>query len=159
MKQTSLIVLIIDGSTAKAEQSPSILDSTARVLEDIRGKSVEKLLVDLRFNGGGSSPQRTEFAKKIGKVAGIDRKSRLFSMIGKRTYSSAVINAMNFKKFAEAILIGEPTSGRPLPLRCCVLCGPGHHLLEVSHFRENTANSRRCMPREPHILSTSGSLA
>ena len=159
MKQTSLIVLIIDGSKAEAEKSPSPLDFAARALEDIRGKSAEKLVVDLRFNGGGSSPQGTEFANKIGKVAGINRKDRLFVMIGQRTSSSAAINAIHFKKFTEAILIREPTNGRPLPLRCCLLSGPGHHLLEVSHLRQNTANSHQRTPRERHILSRSGKLA
>ncbi|MCZ4695106.1 hypothetical protein [Ancylomarina euxinus] len=34
-------------------------------------------------------------------------------MIGRKTFSSAIINAMDFKNQTEVILIGEETSGKP----------------------------------------------
>lgn len=101
------------GSKIKAEGLPSFTEFTSKILEDLKKPETEKFVLDLRFNPGGSSPQGTEFAKEVGKIANINKKGRLFVIIGKRTYSSAVINAIAFRKHTEAILIGEPTSGRP----------------------------------------------
>jgi len=101
------------GSKIKAEGLPSFTDFTSKILKDLKKPETEKFVLDLRFNPGGSSPQGTKFAMEVGKIANINKKGRLFVIIGKRTYSSAVINAIAFRKHTEAILIGEPTSGRP----------------------------------------------
>ncbi len=101
------------GSKIKAEGLPSFTDFTSKILEDLKKPETEKFVLDLRFNPGGSSPQGTKFAMDVGKIANINKKGRLFIIIGKRTYSSAVINAIAFRKNTEAILIGEPTSGKP----------------------------------------------
>ena len=101
------------GSKKKAEGLPSFTDFTSTILKALKKPETEKFVLDLRFNPGGSSPQGTKFAKEVGKIARINRKGRLFVIIGKRTYSSAVINAIDFKKHTEATLIGEPTSGKP----------------------------------------------
>jgi len=101
------------GSKIKAEGLPSFTEFTLKILEDLKKPETEKFVLDLRFNPGGSSPQGTKFAMEVGKIANINKKGCLFVIIGKRTYSSAVINAIAFRKHTEAILIGEPTSGRP----------------------------------------------
>ena len=101
------------GSKIKAEGLPSFTDFTSKILKDLKKPETEKFVLDLRFNPGGSSPQGTKFAMEVGKIANINKKGCLFVIIGKRTYSSAVINAIAFRKHTEAILIGEPTSGRP----------------------------------------------
>jgi len=111
------------GSKIKAEGLPSFTDFASTILDELKKPGTEKFVLDLRFNPGGSSPQGTEFAKEVGKITRINKKGRLFVIIGKRTYSSAVINAIDFKKHTEAILIGEPTSGRP------------NHFGEVNKFR------------------------
>ena len=85
----------------------------SKVLDDLKKPETNKLVLDLRVNPGGSSPQGTEFARKVGKISRINKKGRIFVIIGKRTYSSAVINAIDFKRYTEAILCGEATSGQP----------------------------------------------
>jgi hypothetical protein len=111
------------GSKEKAEGLPSFTDFASTILEELKKPETEKFVLDLRFNPGGSSPQGTKFARQVGRIARINRKGRLFVIIGKRTYSSAVINAIDFKKHTEAVLIGEPTSGKP------------NHFGEVKKFR------------------------
>lgn len=101
------------GSKANAERLPSFTDFTSKILEDLNKTDTEKLVLDLRFNPGGSSLQGTEFTREVGKIDKINRKGCVFVIIGKRTYSSAVINAIDFKNNTDAILIGEPTSGKP----------------------------------------------
>jgi C-terminal processing protease CtpA/Prc len=44
-------------------------------------------------------------------------------VIGRKTFSSAIINTINFKQYTKAILIGEETGGKP------------NHYGEVRNFR------------------------
>ena len=101
------------GSKTAAERLPSFTEFRSKILEQVSRADTLKFVLDLRSNGGGSSPQGTELAKAIGKVDRINKKGRLFVIIGPKTYSSAVINAIDFQKHTEAILVGEPTSGKP----------------------------------------------
>lgn len=101
------------GSRSRAERLPSFADFTTEILESLDKPEVETFVLDLRFNAGGSSPQGTELARKIGNLSRINKKGKLFVIIGRQTYSSAVINAVDFRRSSEAILVGEPTSGKP----------------------------------------------
>ena len=111
------------GSKARAEKMPSFEAFSSQILADMKKAEVRKFVLDLRFNGGGSSPQGTELAKRVSEIGNINQKGKSFVLIGKRTYSSAVINAIDFKNHTEAILVGEPTSGRP------------NHFGEVNKFK------------------------
>jgi C-terminal processing protease CtpA/Prc len=50
------------------------------------------------------------FIEKI-KDSYLNQGGQFFVLIGKQTFSSAVMNAVDLKKKSNAILIGEPTSG------------------------------------------------
>jgi len=101
------------GLKAKAEKIPSFEDFSSQILADLKKAEVRKFVLDLRFNPGGSSPQGTELAKRVSELSNINQQGKIFVLIGKRTYSSAVINAIDFKNRTKAILVGEPTSGKP----------------------------------------------
>jgi hypothetical protein len=80
--------------------------------ETMRTKPVEKLVIDLRNNGGGDSSILDPFIRRL-TAEGINRKGRLFVILGRRTFSSAVLNAIDLKKKTEAVFYGEPTGGKP----------------------------------------------
>jgi hypothetical protein len=88
-----------------------------------KNKPVEKLIFDMRFNGGGNSNQGTEFITKLAKFTKINENGKLYVVIGRKTFSSAIINTINFKQYTKAILIGEETGGKP------------NHYGEVKNFR------------------------
>ena len=111
------------GVKARAEKMPSFEAFSSQTLAELKKPEVRKFVLDLRFNPGGSSPQGTELAKKVSKISNINQQGKIFVLIGKRTYSSAVINAIDFKNHTEAILVGEPTSGKP------------NHFGEVNKFK------------------------
>lgn len=54
---------------------------------------VEKLVVDIRNNGGGSSSLLDPFIDEIGK-RDINAPDRLFVIVGRGTFSSAILNAL-----------------------------------------------------------------
>lgn len=70
----------------------------------------EKIVLDLRYNSGGNSGILWPFIEKI-KGSYLNQKGKFFVLIGKQTFSSAVMNAVELKKNSNAIFIGEATSG------------------------------------------------
>jgi hypothetical protein len=101
------------GLKARAEKMPSFDAFASQILAEMKKPEVRKFVFDIRFNPGGSSPQGTKLARKVSEIDNINQRGKIFVIIGKRTYSSAVINAIDFKNHTEAILVGEPTSGKP----------------------------------------------
>jgi hypothetical protein len=84
-----------------------------QLLESIKSHPVDRLVVDLRSNGGGNSGILNPLINALAKNEKVNRKGRLFVIIGRRTFSSAILNALDLRTKTEAILIGEPTGGKP----------------------------------------------
>lgn len=74
---------------------------------------VERLVIDLRHNGGGASSVLDPFISWLAKNETWNVSGRTVVLIGRRTFSSAILNAMCLRRDAHAVLIGEPTSGKP----------------------------------------------
>jgi C-terminal processing protease CtpA/Prc len=86
---------------------------TEDVVQRIESVPVEKLVVDLRFNGGGDSRVFRPLLQELERDYKGGRDYDLFAVIGRDTYSSAILNAVDLKKKAGAVLVGEPTAGKP----------------------------------------------
>ncbi len=87
-------------------------DFQKQIFSDLKHENVEKLIFDMRFNGGGNSIYGTRFINKLsGKK--IDKKGRIFVVIGRSTFSSAILNTLDFKNETNAITVGEETGGKP----------------------------------------------
>ncbi|WP_406542418.1 S41 family peptidase [Clostridium ljungdahlii] len=71
------------------------------------------MVIDLRDNGGGNSKMFDSFLDEIKKRSNINKKGNLFVIIGRKTFSSAILNTMDLKNNTNALLIGEPTGGKP----------------------------------------------
>lgn len=77
----------------------------------IKDKKPQKLVIDLRNNGGGNSAILAPFLNKL-KDNYLNKKGSLYVLIGKNTFSSALMNAVELKRNYSSILIGgEPTGG------------------------------------------------
>jgi len=74
---------------------------------------VESLIIDLRNNFGGNSSLLTPFMNYVKRCDKINRKNKLFVIIGRETFSSALLNAYFLKENTSAIFLGEPTGGKP----------------------------------------------
>ncbi len=89
---------------------PSFVKAKNEIFNVINREEVEKLIIDLRFNSGGASSQGTQFAEELSLYKD---KFKSFVIIGPRTFSSAIINAVDFKKQLGAYIVGRPTTSRP----------------------------------------------
>lgn len=112
-KCASRELMIKFGRPEKAKKSPSFIELENKIFQMIKEKPIKQFVFDMRFNGGGSSAQGTEFVKKLALIKKINSKGKLYVVTGRKTYSSAIINSMDFRNKTEAILIGEETSVKP----------------------------------------------
>jgi Peptidase family S41 len=75
---------------------------------------VDRLIIDLRGNGGGNTFQFDQFfVPKLNQHPELNDPQRLFVLIDRVTFSSASDHAAFFRKNSKATLVGEPTGGRP----------------------------------------------
>ena len=88
---------------------PKFAAELKKVLEQ---PNVNRLIIDLRNNAGGNSAILDPFITWL-KTSRLNRKGSLVVLIGRPTFSSAVLNAVKLKNETAAILAGEPTGGKP----------------------------------------------
>lgn len=101
------------GNKEHAAVLPSFKEFEKKVFEELNNKSVSKIIFDLRYNGGGSSQQGTEFVEKLSVFLNEHPQIRTYVVLGRYTFSSAILNAMDFKRMTNAIFVGEETAGKP----------------------------------------------
>jgi hypothetical protein len=86
---------------------------TKEVLDAIDSLTVRKLVFDMRSNGGGNSALAGPLISAIKASPELNRKGRLFVIIGRETFSSAILNTLEFMEGGNVILVGERTGGKP----------------------------------------------
>ena len=101
------------GDAEAAASYPAFADFREKILARLRSGEVETLVFDLRANGGGSSPQGTRLIEEIAAIEKLQPVGRIYVAVSEATFSSAVINAMDFKEKTAAIFLGTPSGGRP----------------------------------------------
>ncbi len=94
------------------DKKPSFSEFKQKVFKTISEKPIKKFVFDMRYNGGGSATQGTKFIEELSKIKEINQKGKLFVLVGRKTFSSAVINTLNFQEKTKAILVGEETGGK-----------------------------------------------
>jgi hypothetical protein len=85
----------------------------SELFASVANQPVGKLILDLRDNSGGDSSVLQPFITAVQSRPGLNRADRFFVLIGRRTFSSAILNAIQLDQQTNATLIGEPTGGKP----------------------------------------------
>lgn len=80
------------------------------LFNEIEKQKPNRIIIDLRMNGGGNSAILEPFIEKL-KNHDLNKRGKIFVLIGRATFSSAIMNAIKLKKETKAILIGETTAG------------------------------------------------
>jgi hypothetical protein len=71
------------------------------------------LVMDLRNNSGGNSALLDPLIEKLAAMPRFQSPGSLFVIVGRRTFSSGLLNAIDLRDKAKAIVVGEPTGGKP----------------------------------------------
>jgi hypothetical protein len=107
----------LDGSTLYLQynqcvvRDPPFGATAAELLARIDQGGVERLLIDLRWNGGGDSRVLRPLLTGLGRRD--FRGERVLVAIGAHTFSSGMLNAYQLQRDLGALLVGEPTSQKP----------------------------------------------
>lgn len=89
-------------------------DNANKLFEFINANKATRLIVDLRFNDGGDFKKgRRLLISRISENDKINQKGNLFVITGRRTFSAAMVNSIDFKKETNAIVLGEPPGEKP----------------------------------------------
>jgi hypothetical protein len=105
--------LYVAYNRCREQDSPSFKEFSRDLLAFLDGHEVERLVLDLRRNGGGNEGLLRPLIAEIRKRKSVNRRGHLFVVIGRGTFSSAAQNAMELKEKTEAITVGEPTGQKP----------------------------------------------
>jgi hypothetical protein len=76
-------------------------------------RPVERFVVDLRHNTGGNFHRNRPLIDGVLERPALNRRGRLFVITSRTTFSAATIAAIDFKRETEALVVGEPSRGRP----------------------------------------------
>lgn len=85
----------------------SFFDNMAGFIEK---NDVQKLILDIRTNGGGNNQLNKPIITSIIRSGKINQKGKFFCVLGRRTFSAAQNLVNELEKYTEVTFIGEPTS-------------------------------------------------
>jgi tetratricopeptide (TPR) repeat protein len=85
----------------------------ARMVREAEDKGAEKIVLDLRLNGGGNNYLNRGLVLALVGSGRLNRYGRLFTIIGRNTFSAAVSLVSALERWTETIFVGEPTGNVP----------------------------------------------
>ncbi len=100
-------------NSCRDQSSEPFSKFSQKLLSAIQDNPVDKMVIDLRNNSGGNSGIMNPFVEELAQNKKINKEGILFVIIGRQTFSSAILNAIDLKNKTNAIQVGEPTGGKP----------------------------------------------
>ena len=96
----------------QCEEAPdlSMAEFTDIIINDLENNQYHKIILDLRYNSGGDSRIIKPLIKGLKKLRS-QQEFTVYTLIGRKTFSSAIINAIQTKNELDSVLIGTPTGG------------------------------------------------
>jgi tetratricopeptide (TPR) repeat protein len=91
----------------KTEDIPTFF---ARVLDSVDTHDVERLVLDVRLNGGGNNYYNKPVIRGIIQSEKIDQIGKFYVILGRRTYSACQNLVLELDSYTNAIFVGEPTA-------------------------------------------------
>ncbi len=81
-----------------------------KVFEFIETNDVERLVLDVRLNGGGNNYKNKPIVTGIIESKKVNKPGKLFVIIGRRTFSACQNLVNELSNYTNALFVGEPTS-------------------------------------------------
>lgn len=81
-----------------------------RVFDFIEKNEVERLVIDVRLNGGGNNYKNKPVVTGLIRCEKINQPGKLFVILGRRTFSACQNLVNEIDNYTNALFVGEPTS-------------------------------------------------
>lgn len=95
------------------DDSQSVEQFAQRLAATLDAHDVERLVVDLRWNGGGNNFLNRPLLEAIVQARKVNRPGHLFVIAGRHTFSAAMCFAAELDRYTHALFVGEPTGSSP----------------------------------------------
>lgn len=100
-------------NSVRNDSSESLEAFCKRLFAFIQENPVERLVLDMRWNNGGNNFLNKPLVNGLIACDKINRRGRLFVIVGRNTFSAAMCGAAQIERFTNALFVGEPTGSRP----------------------------------------------
>jgi hypothetical protein len=105
--------LYLQFNTVRDKESESIAQFSERLNEFANTHPFDRCVIDLRDNDGGDNTLLEPLVRVIGENPNINRRNKLFTLIGRKTFSAAVNLTTELENRTATLLVGEPTMSGP----------------------------------------------
>nr|CAI78567.1 hypothetical protein [uncultured Aminicenantes bacterium] len=105
--------LYIQINSIQDDPGESLAAFSARMIDAARSASASKIVLDLRLNGGGNNYLNRGLVLALTGAGEYNRYGRLFTLIGRNTFSAAMSLVSALERWTETIFVGEPTGNTP----------------------------------------------
>lgn len=105
--------VLFDYDEALNAKNETIAQFAERMFRFIDEHPVEKLIIDMRDNYGGNGSLNRSLLHGLIRAKKLQAPGTLFVLVGRRTYSAAMMFATELEQNTNAIFLGEPTAGAP----------------------------------------------
>ena len=92
----------------------TVAEFALNIEEHLANIDYERYIIDLRSNDGGNNNVNRELMRVIRDSEKINKLGKLYVLIGRRTFSAAVMFANQLQMQTDAIFVGEATSQGPV---------------------------------------------
>jgi hypothetical protein len=102
--------LYIQYNSCKEMEKLSFADFTRQAMEAAGQHDVDKVIVDLRHNGGGNSAVIEPLLAALAKRPNLHRQGHLFVLTSIATFSSGLMNTLALQRRFQAVVAGQTSS-------------------------------------------------
>lgn len=99
---------VVNNEPGNAESFDQFIKRFWQYVDD-HTRETDKIIIDLRNNTGGSGRMVIPFVKEIIKRDRINTSGRLFTIVGNKTFSAAVVFITELITYTETVFVGDPT--------------------------------------------------
>jgi len=106
-------VLYVQFNAVQNKPDESVAAFFERVSRFVDANPVDKLVIDVRLNGGGNNYLNLPLLRWILRVDKVNQPGKMFTIIGRQTFSAAQNFVNMMQKYTQTIFVGEPTGEAP----------------------------------------------
>jgi len=113
LEDTKTLYIQYNAVQAKTQSGESIAQFSQRIDEFADQNSVERIVIDLRHNNGGNNTTYRPLINVLSQNEAINQAGKLFTIIGRQTFSAAGNFATDMERATHTLFAGEPMGSSP----------------------------------------------